>query len=117
MATVMNRIQLDANGSYTMPEVADFVKTALEYVGRESKSNPLKYSASDVYWILHDFLRYVNAHTEGEFVLTRLKKGTWRIDYHTEDAATKKVKAHHTRELQETADYIEDLSGRRPPWG
>ncbi len=117
MATVMNRIQLDANGSYTVPEVADFVKTALEYVGRESKSNPLRYSASDVYWILHDFLRYVNAHTEGEFVLTRLKKGTWRIDYHTEDAATKKVKAHHTRELQETADYIEDLSGRRPPWG
>lgn len=117
MATVMNRIQLDANGSYTVPEVADFVKTALEYVSRESKSNPLRYSASDVYWILHDFLRYVNAHTEGEFVLTRLKKGTWRLDYHTEDAATKKVKAHHKRELQATADYIEDLSGRRPPWG
>ncbi|MDE0297719.1 MAG: hypothetical protein OXN17_03745 [Candidatus Poribacteria bacterium] len=113
----MDRIQLDAYGSYTVPEVADIVKTALEYVGKESKSNPLRYSASDVYWILHDFLRYVNAHTEGEFVLTRLKKGTWRLDYHTEDAATKKVKAHHARELQETADYIEDLSGRRPPWG
>ncbi len=113
----MDRIQLDANGSYTVPEVAEFVKIALEYVGRESKSNPLRYSASDVYWILHDFLRYVNAHTEGEFVLTRLKKGTWRLDYQTEDAAAKKAKAHHTRELRETADYIENLSGRRPSWG
>ena len=113
----MDRIQLDANRSYTVPEVAEFVKIALEYVGRESKSNPLRYSASDVYWILHDFLRYVNAHTEGEFVLTRLKKGTWRLDYQTEDAAAKKAKAHQARELRETADYIENLSGRRPSWG
>jgi hypothetical protein len=86
----MDRIQLDSNGTYTVPEVTEFVKIALEYVGRESKSNPLRYSASDVYWILHDLLRYVNARTEGEFVLTRLKKGTWRLDYQTEDAASKK---------------------------
>lgn len=112
----MDKIQLDADAPYTVPEVAEFVKIALDFVGRESKNNPLRYSASDVYWILHDFLRYINARTEGEFVLKRLKKGTWRLEYQTEDAAKQKANEQHQRELHQTADYIENLTGRRPPW-
>ena len=112
----MDKIQLDSDAPYTVPEVAEFVKTTLDFVSRESKNNPLRYSASDVYWILHDFLRYINARMDGEFVLKRLKKGTWRLEYQAEDAAKQKANAQHQRELRQTADYIENLTGRRPPW-
>jgi len=112
----MDQIQLDSDAPYTVPEVAEFVKTVLDFVSRESKSNPLRYSASDVYWMLHDFLRYINARIDGEFVLRRLKKGAWRLEYQTEDVATQKANARHQRELHQTADYIENFTGRRPPW-
>ncbi len=113
---ILDKIELSADKSYELREVAELVKFTLDFVSREAQHDSLSYSASDVYWILHDLLRYINARTKGEFILKRLKKGAWRLQYDTETTAQKKANVQRQKELDETADYIEDLTGQRPPW-
>jgi hypothetical protein len=112
-----DRIELEDNKTYTAEEVAEKVKQAVDFIGKQSEDNPLRYSYWDVYYLLHDLLRYVNRNMEGKFVLKRLKKGSWRLVHVAEADARRKGSEKHKREIQQTADFLEDLTGRRPPWG
>ena len=111
------RIQLDADENYTVKEVVEYVGQALNFIGEQSPGNDLQYSASDIYWTLRNLLNYVNGRVQGEFVLKRLKKGSWGIEYTDEKNATRKAHERHRKELKRTADYIHELTGHRPPWG
>ena len=113
----MDQIELTADKSYTAKEIIAEVVKALNFVASQSKHNDLQYSSSDVYWLLSDLLRYVNARMQGEFALKRLKKGVWELAYTTEKAAQRKADERHKRELSRTADYIQEMTNRRPPWG
>ena len=66
--------------SYTVKEVAEIVQQITGYIGDQSHHNTLTYSASDVYWVIRDLLRYINGRMDGEFVLTAKQKGTWQIN-------------------------------------
>jgi hypothetical protein len=112
-----DRIELDDNRTYTAEEVAEKVKQVVDFIGKQAEDNPLRYSYWDVYYLLHDLLRYVNRNMEGKFFLKRLKKGSWRVDYLTEADARRKDREKHKRELRQTADLLEELTDRRPPWG
>ena len=111
------KIELDAKKNYTAKEVSELVVQALTFVGDQSEHSDLQYSSSDVYWILRELLDYVNTRMRGEFVLKRLKKGVWELEYMTEKAAKLKADAKHQREVRRTADYIQEMTQRRPPWG
>ena len=111
------KIELEADKSYTAKEVAEKVKEAVDFIGQQSRHNQFKYSDWDVYYLIRDLLRYANRYMEGEFVLKRLKKGTWRIEYMTEAAGKRKDDQKHLKELRRTADYLAELTGHRPPWG
>ena len=50
----MNDMQIKEDKTYTLPEVIDFVKQTLDHVSEKSMRNPLRYSATDVYWLLYD---------------------------------------------------------------
>ena len=112
----MLTIQLDSD-SYTTQEIIELVILALNFVGEQSAENKLQYSASDVYWTLSNLLDYINRRLEGEFVIKRLKKGAWGIEYQDEKAAKHKADERHQKELRRTADYIQKMTDRRPPWG
>ena len=62
-------------------------------------------------------LRYINRNVQGEFSLRRKEKGTYRVAYTTEESGQQKAKNNLKSEVQQTADYLENLTGRRPPWG
>ena len=113
----MAKIELDAKKNYTAKEITEIVAKALNFMGTQSEHNDLQYSSSDVYWLLSDLLRYVNARMQGEFVLKRLRKGVWGIEYTTEKAAKRKADERSRREVSRTADYIQEMTERRPPWG
>ena len=81
----MNDIVLVEDKTYTLAEVVDAVKQTLDAVSKESEQNTLRYSVEDVYWLLHDMLRYVNRNIPGEFALWQTKKGTYRVTYRTEN--------------------------------
>ena len=63
---------------YTTAEVIQIVHQVIGYVGQQSDHNSLTYSASDVYWVIRDLLKYANGRMEGEFILTAKKKGEWQ---------------------------------------
>ena len=111
------KIELEADKSYTAEEVTEKVKEVVDIIGQQSSHNQLKYSDWDVYYLIRDLLRYANRYMEGEFVLKRLKKGTWRIEYMTETTAKRKNDKKHQKELRRTEDYLAELTGHRPPWG
>ncbi len=113
----MNTIHLPENKSYTLAEVIDAVQLTLDAVQKESAHNELRYSAEDLYWLLHDMLRYVNRNVPGEYALQRMKNGNYRVTYTTENAGTKKAKKKLNADVRKTADYLAELTGRRPPWG
>ena len=113
----MKDIHVSEDKSYALSEVIDAVKQTLDAVSEQSVQNKLRYSSTDLYWLLHDMLRYVNRNVPGEFVLYQTKKGVYRVRYAAEDSARqnsgKKLKAERNR----TASYLEELTGRRPSWG
>ncbi len=113
----MKDIQIIENEIYTLPEVIDFVKQTLDRVGEKSTQNPLRYSSTDVYWLLHDMLQYVNRNIPGEFTLPQTQKGTYRVTYTTEDSAKQKADRKLKAEINRTAKYLEELTGRKPSWG
>ena len=113
----MDDIHVSEDKSYTLSEVIDAVKQTLDAVSEQSAQNQLRYTSTDVYWLLHDMLQYVNRNVPGEFVLQQTRKGVYQVRYAAEDTAkrssTRKLKA----EVDRTANYLEELTGRRPSWG
>lgn len=113
----MNDIVLVKDKTYTLAEVVDTVKQALDAVSKESEQNTLRYSTEDVYWLLYDILRYVNRNVRGEFALAQIKKGTYRVTYNAEETEQREAGKKLRAEVRQTADYLAELTGRRPPWG
>lgn len=113
----MKDIQIAEDKAYTLPEVIDFVKQTLDRVGEQSTRNPLRYSSTDVYWLLYDMLQYVNRNIPGEFTLLQTQKGTYRVTYSDEDSAKQKSDRKLKAEINRTARYLEELTGRKPSWG
>lgn len=113
----MNHIKLDKDKSYTLAEVVELVQKTLDGVKEKSEHCDFQYTPTDVYWLLHDMLRYVNQNVNGEFALRRLEKGTYRVQYRTEEAQKQRAAKKLEAEVQQTAAYLEKLTGRRPPWG
>ena len=102
--------------TYTVAEVSQIIIDILSYTSDQSEFNNLKYSAADVYWVLNDLLRYINNRMEGEFRLQNLKKGTWQVRYENQKKAERLSTQQQEKRKRETANYIEKLTGKRPPW-
>ena len=113
----MNDIHVSEDKSYTLSEVVDAVKQTLDGVREQSAQNKLQYSSTDVYWLLHDMLRYVNQNVPGEFVLHQTKKGVYQVRYTAEESAKRSSSRKLKAELNRTASYLEELTGRKPSWG
>ena len=113
----MKKIEIKEGTVYTLPEVIDFVKQTLDRVSEKSTRDPLRYSSVDVYWLLFDMLRYVNRNVPGEFILLQTEKDTYRVTYATEDAGKQRSDKKLKAEINRTAKYLEELTGRKPSWG
>ena len=114
----MDNVHVSEEKFYSLREVIDAVKKTLDAVSEQSnKHNELRYSSTDVYWLLHDMLRYVNQNVPGEFALRQIKKGTYRVRYMAESKAKQRSSRKLKAEVNRTARYLEELTGRRPSWG
>ena len=113
----VNDIHVTEDKSYALHEVVEAVKQTLDAVGEQSKHSELRYSSTDVYWLLYDMLQYVNRNVPGEFTLLQTKKGTYRVRYAAEGKAQQKSSRKLKAEVNRTARYLEELTGRRPSWG
>ncbi len=114
----MDDVHVSEEKFYTLREVVDAVKKTLDAVSEQSnKHNELRYSSTDVYWLLHDMLRYVNQNVPGEFALRQIKKGTYRVRYMDEGKAKQRSNRKLKAEINRTARYLEELTGRKPSWG
>ena len=102
--------------NYTVAEVSQIIIDTLSHVSDQSRFNNLKYSAADVYWVLNSLLGYINNRMEGEFKLQNLKKGTWQIQYTNQKKAERLTNQEQEKKKKRTANYIEQLTGKRPPW-
>ena len=102
--------------NYTVAEVSQIIIDTLSHVSDQSRFNNLKYSAADVYWVLNSLLGYINNRMEGEFKLQNLKKGTWQIQYTNQKKADRLSNQEQEKKKKRTANYIEQLTGKRPPW-
>ena len=113
----MDDVHVSEEKFYTLREVIEAVKKTLDAVGEQSKHSELRYSSTDVYWLLHDMLRYINRNVPGEFALRQIKKGSYRLKYMTENKAKRQSTGKLEAEVNRTARYLEELTGRRPSWG
>jgi hypothetical protein len=113
----MDDVHVSEGESYTLSEVIDAVKQTLDAVSEQSAENKLRYSSIDLYWLLHDMLRYVNQNVPGEFVLYQTRKGVYQVRYAAEDSAKRSSSRKLKAEVNRTASYLEELTGRRPSWG
>lgn len=113
----MDNIHIPDNKSYTLSEVVGAVQQTLEGVSKHSAKNELRYSSTDVYWLLHDMLRYINRNVPGEYFLHPIKKDTYQVRYTAEDSAKQRSSRKLKAEVNRTAKYLEELTGRRPSWG
>lgn len=102
--------------NYTVAEVSQIIIDTLSHVSDQSRFNNLQYSAADVYWVLNSLLGYINNRMEGEFKLQNLKKGTWQIQYTNQKKAERLSNQEQEKKKKRTANYIEQLTGKRPPW-
>ena len=115
--TQEDNICIPKNKYHTLSEVIDLVKQTLEGVSERSAQNRLRYSSIDVYWLLHDMLRYVSHNASGVFVLRQIQKDTYRVKHMAEDFAKQRSGRKLKAEVNRTAKYLEELTGRRPSWG
>lgn len=113
----MSDIRITEEKNYTLSEVIDLVKQTLDPVSEKSVHNELRYSSTDVYWLLYDMLQYVNRNVPGEFILLQTRKGIYRVTYAEEDSAKQKSDRKLKAEVNRTARYLEELTGRKPSWG
>lgn len=112
----MDNIHILEDTSYTLSEVIDLVKQTLDGVSKDVRKNKLRYSSTDVYWLLYDMIRYINQNVPGEYVLHQTKKGVYQVRYTTKDSARQKSSRKLEAEVNRTASYLEELTGRRPAW-
>ena len=112
-----NDICIYEKKSYTLSEVIDVVKQTLDGVSEHAAQNKLRYSSIDLYWLLHDMLRYINQNVPGEYVLHQIKKDTYQVRHATEDSAKRNSSKKLKEEVNRTAKYLTELTGRRPSWG
>ena len=112
-----NNICIPENNTYTLSEVVDLVKQTLDTVSERSEKNKLRYSSKDVYWLLHDMLRYVSQNASGVFVLRQIQKDTYRVKHMAENFAKQRSGRKLKAEVNRTAKYLEELTGKRPSWG
>ena len=110
-------IHIPEGESYTLSEVIDFVKQVLDKVSEQSEHSKLQYSSTDVYWLLHDMLQYANRNVPGMFVIRQIQKGIYRVKYMFRDFARQRSGRKLKAEVNRTASYLEELTGRRPSWG
>lgn len=113
----MDEIKLEENKTYTLAEIVEIVQNTLESVKENSEYCDLQFSPTDVYWLLHNMLSYVNRNVPGEYKLRRNTKGSYRVQYRTEEIEKLKASKKLKEDVKKTADYLEDLTGSRPPWG
>ena len=113
----MDNIHIPEGKSYTLSEVIEAVKQTLDGVSEHGAENKLRYSSTDVYWLLHDMLRYINQNVQGEYVLHPIKKDTYQVRHNAEDSAKRQSSRKLKAEVSRTAKYLEELTGRRPSWG
>lgn len=114
----MNDIHVKEDKFYNLSEVIGAVKKTLDLVNEKSnKHNELRYSSTDVYWLLHDMLQYINRNVPGEFSLFQIRKGVYRVRYAAEDKAKQRSSRKLKAEVNRTARYLEELTGRKPSWG
>ena len=113
----MDNIHIPEDKSYTLSEVIDAVKQTLDSVSEHAAENKLRYSSTDLYWLLHDMLRYINQNIPGEYFLHPLRKDTYQVRYTAEESAKQKSGRKLKAEVNRTATYLEELTGRRPSWG
>ncbi len=114
----MNDVHVKDDKFYSLSEVIDAVKQTLDLVSKQSnKHNDLRYSSTDVYWLLYDMLRYINRNVPGEFSLIQTQKGVYRVRYTAEDKAKQRSSGKLKAEVNRTARYLEELTGRKPSWG
>ena len=113
----MSDIHVPENRSYALNDVVDAVKQTLDAINEQSVESELQYSSKDLYWLLHDMIRYVNRNIPGEFVLYQTRRGVYRVRYTAEDSARRRSSQKLKVEVNRTATYLEELTGRRPPWG
>ena len=113
----MLTVQLDSDKTHTKNEVIEIVMQSLNFVREQSPQKTLQYSSSDVYWVLKNLLNYINRRVDGEFVLKRLKKDAWGIEYADASIAKRKADERHKKELRRTADYIQQMTNDRPSRG
>ena len=113
----MDNIHIPEKKPYTLSEVLEAVQQTLEGVSKHSAKNELRYSSTDVYWLLHDMLRYINHNVPGEYFLHPIKKDTYRVKYTPEDSAKRRSSQKLKEEVNRTAKYLEELTGRKPSWG
>mgnify|MGYP001156890166 FL=1 len=92
--------------SYTAAEVGEVARQVVEYISQQSGHNPLTYSASDVYWVVRDLLKYANGRMLGEFVLTAKKKGEWQIHYRDQKSGIERAKRQRQTEIDKTEEYL-----------
>lgn len=112
----MDDIQIAQDKTYTFSEVIDAVKQTLEQLSEKSENNELRYSATDLYWLLYDMVRYVNQNIPGEFVLQQVKRGTYRVRYASQESSRQRSSQKLKAEVDRTAKYLEELTGRPPTW-
>ena len=113
----MDNIHIPGNKSYTLSEVIAAVKQTLDGVSVQSAENKLRYSSTDLYWLLHDMLRYINQNVPGEYFLHPIKKDTYQVRYSTEDSAKRQSNQKLKADVNRTAKYLKELTGRQPSWG
>lgn len=103
--------------SYTLSEVIDRVQQTLDKVQKKSEHSELQYSSTDVYWLLYDMLRYVNHNVPGVFILGQIEKDKYRVKYMPENFAKQRSDRRLEAEINRTARYLYELTGRKPAWG
>lgn len=113
----MTHINLEENKSYTFAEVVEIVQNTLDAVKENSEYCDFQFSPADIYWLLHNMLSYVNRNVPGEFTLRRNYKGSYRVQYRTEEVEKIRAKKKIKEDIKKTADYLEKLTGNRPTWG
>ena len=99
--------------SYTAAEVGEVARQVVEYISQQSDHNPLTYSASDVYWVIRDLLKYANGRMLGEFVLTAKKKGEWQIRYRDQKSGIERAKRKRQNEIEKTEEYLKQQKQTR----
>ena len=76
-----------------------------------------QYTSREVYEWIATVLTYINRQIDGEFALAYVRRGNWMLRYDEEKAVKKRARQKADKEIEATADYIQQLTGKRPDWG